>query len=67
MSSTSLIDVSNWTGPMAEKPRMWRAKKAEEAPMEEPRRMARIYAKSKKEPAKPKEGGRRSLYAKMGM
>lgn len=52
---------------MAEKPRMWRAKKAEEAPMEEPRRMARIYAKSKKEPAKPKEGGRRSLYAKMGM
>lgn len=44
----------------------WRPKKAEEAPKEEPRRMARIYAKSKKEePAKPKEGGRRSLYPSM--
>lgn len=48
-------------------PKKWRPKKKEEAPKEEPRRMARIYAKSKKAPAKPKEGGRRSIYSKMGM
>lgn len=72
MPSPSLIDMMNRTGPtMAEKPKKWRPKKSEEeAPKEEPRRMARIYANKAKKSGKPverKEGGRRSLYSKMGM
>lgn len=47
----------------------WRPKKSEEeAPKEEPRRMARIYANKAKKSGKPverKEGGRRSLYPSM--
>lgn len=69
MTSPSLIDMMNRTGStMAEKPKMWRPKKSEEAPKEEPRRMARVYANTKAKagkPPKPTEGGRRSLYPKM--
>lgn len=69
MPSPSLIDMMNRTGStMAEKPKMWRPKKSEDAPKEEPRRMARIYARTKAKDDKPverKEGARRSLYPKM--